>query len=285
MEVDKFSKQSRKAIVIFSIVFLIIVLFPRVYLYFQPIERVSISEKLIKSPDKVYQNKFKKFNSNKNKPHKRTVKFKNPPRQFDPNLYTIQDWMNLGLSEKQSQTIINFNKYGFYSIEDMEKCFIFQDKQLMDVISDSLIFPTRNNENKGIKDIHIELNSANKEDLIKLSGIGEYFAAKIIDYRERLGGFHSLNQLLEIYRFDKEKLEKIKPNISVRTDNIIQLNLNDVDVKTLRNHPYINSWNLANSIVKMRQQKGSYKKIEEIKESDLMTDEIFNKIQPYLKIE
>ena len=115
-----------------------------------------------------------------------------------------------------------------------------------------------------------------------LKGIGNYYADKIIAYRERLGGFIALNQLLEIYKFDAEKLNAIKPYLIVNKNDVQKMDLNTVDVKTLKNHPYINDWNLANSIVKMRLQKQNYKAITEIKESVLMNDSIFKKIEPYI---
>ena len=62
------------------------------------------------------------------------------------------------------------------------------------------------------------------------------------------------------------------------------MDLNSIDTRTLKNHPYINDWNLANSIVKMREQKERYSTIKEIKESVLMNDSIFKRIEPYLII-
>jgi DNA uptake protein ComE-like DNA-binding protein len=59
--------------------------------------------------------------------------------------------------------------------------------------------------------------------------------------------------------------------------------LNEVTFEELKLHPYLN-WNQANSIIKMRQQRGRYEKIEEIKESKLIDEETFQKVSPYLSL-
>lgn len=289
---NDFSKQSRRAIVIFSVLFLLIVLFPRVYLYFQTPTTFSVEEILVPSekqnPDQ--KNKWKSFREKSAQKKSRKHSFQVPPSRFDPNNYTVEDWMKIGLSEKQAQTVLKFNKYGFRSVQDMEKCFIFQNEALMEAISDSLFFPEKPKKESFEKEhilltTPINLNTASKEELLKLKGIGEFYANKIIEYRERLGGFYRTEQLLELYKFDQEKLKMISPLIYIRLNDVKKINLNEVEAATLKQHPYIRNWNLANSIVKIRLQKGRYQAIGEIKESKLMTEEMYNKLKPYLTVE
>ena len=66
--------------------------------------------------------------------------------------------------------------------------------------------------------------------------------------------------------------------------NIVKININTCETADLKKHPYI-SWNIANSIVQIRKSREAYKTIEEIKKSDLVNDEIYRKIAPYLKTE
>lgn len=44
----------------------------------------------------------------------------------------------------------------------------------------------------------IPLNTATKEQLMTIKGIGETYAQRILDYREQIGGFTSLEQLMDI---------------------------------------------------------------------------------------
>lgn len=284
-----FSKRSRRAIVVFAIFFLVIILIPRVYFYFRKTPQFSLTKSWATLPveeKKKVQQRTKIYK--KEKERKNTKKFKTPSAKFDPNEYTLENWQEIGLSEKQAQTIINFNKFGFFSIEDMQKCFVFQNEYLMAEIQDSLIFPTKKDfqaKNAPTISRKIDINKANKEELMQLKGIGNYFADKIIEYRNRLGGFYSTKQLLEIYRFDQEKLNSIQPFIQVSTATIQKINLNTVDIKTLHQHPYVKDWNLANSIVKIRTQIDGYQSIDEIKKSVLMTDEVYHKLKHYLTTE
>ena len=73
----------------------------------------------------------------------------------------------------------------------------------------------------------------------------------IVNYREKLGGFYSKEQLLEVYKFPVETYEKIKNQLSVDTTLIRKINVNTATVKELKQHPYI-SYYQALSIVENR---------------------------------
>ena len=131
--------------------------------------------------------------------------------------------------------------------------------------------------------IIVELNSATQEDLVKIPGIGESFAKWIINYRTRLGGFSKPGQLLEVWKIDVEKYAQIEPFVTVNVNQITKLKLNTVTVEELKKHPYLN-WNIANSIIKIRERKKGFNSIEEIKESVLIDEECFEKLKPYLSL-
>lgn len=59
------------------------------------------------------------------------------------------------------------------------------------------------------------LNSANEEQLDSLPGIGKSTAKQIIEYRQKIGGFVKVEQLLEIPRFGKGKLERLRDKVSL----------------------------------------------------------------------
>ena len=63
-----------------------------------------------------------------------------------------------------------------------------------------------------------------------------------------------------------------------------KININSATVDELKNHPYIR-YNLANPIVAYRNQHGAFSKIEDLKKIMIITDEIYNKISPYLTIQ
>ncbi|GIM29225.1 DNA-binding protein [Clostridium polyendosporum] len=61
----------------------------------------------------------------------------------------------------------------------------------------------------------ININTASKEELDKLPGIGEVTAAKIIEYREKNGSFNNISELKKIDRIGEKLFEKIKDQITV----------------------------------------------------------------------
>jgi competence protein ComEA len=166
--------------------------------------------------------------------------------------------------------------------------------ELFEKIKDSMIYEKKETNNQYIQndsvsfspkiDIH-ELNSSNQQELIELPGIGNYTAKSIINFREALGGFFSISQLLEVYNMRIENYDKMKNHLSLDTSLIKKININNISYEELSKHPYLSN-NQANSIVKMRMQKGGYfRNKEEILESVLIDEETFNKLQYYLCVE
>lgn len=282
-----FSKRSRRAILIFTGMVLVIVLIPRMYYLFASPEKFTFFQTPFEK-EQYHKYEFKKH-ERKSYDIKKS-KFSVPLAKFDPNKYAASDWMLLGMSQKQAEIIVKFGKHGFYSDEDLKKVFVISDK-FFNVIKDSLYYPSRPTYEKFEKKsyepkaiVKVELNTANEEELMSLRGIGEFFAKNIVKRRNELGGFRNTEQLLEIWKFDQEKLDAILPYITLNAGLVKQININTATAAELKTHPYV-SWNIANSIVKLRAQIGSYKKLEDLKKSVLVTDEVFEKLKPYLSVE
>jgi competence protein ComEA len=281
-----FSKRTRRAILIFILLVSIVVIIPRFLTLFYPNEKFVFNQtdfehKEFKQKPKNYKKDYQKRN--------KFLKFKTPPKKFNPNNYTAQDWMNLGLSNKQADLILKFGKRGFYSHEDLKRVFVISEP-FFNVIKDSLQYEERpkweNNYDKKTeaKKINIiELNSANEEELTQIKGIGSFFAKNIIKYRTQLGGFTSKIQLLEVWKMDQEKYDLLENFIKVDEELITKLQLNSVTVEDLKVHPYI-TWNVANSIVKLRTQMGGFSSIDDVKRSVLIDEELFKKIKPYITL-
>ena len=129
----------------------------------------------------------------------------------------------------------------------------------------------------------VELNSADSIALISVSGIGPFYAKQIIKYRNDLGGFLSYSQFSEIWGLEKLDLNKIKLQTIIDTNLIQKLNLNNIEVKTLWNHPYLN-YKQAKAIINYRAQHGNFKVIKDIRKIVLIDSILFRKIAPYLRI-
>ncbi|MDD2981767.1 MAG: helix-hairpin-helix domain-containing protein [Crocinitomicaceae bacterium] len=283
----EFSKRSRRAILIFVTIMLVLVLLPRLYFLLNPPGDFEYHQTAQQKED------FKNFEYKKEEKTKyqKKSRFKKPSKKFDPNQYTEQNWMDLGLSEKQVSTLMKFAKSGFYSDEDLRKVFVISDA-FFENIRDFLVYPEKPIREHGksqipqtaVKKEKVELNTASLEELMSIDGIGQFYAEKIIQKRNELQGFINEDQLLEIWKFDPEKLEIIRPFILVDSKAVIPFDINKVTYAELRKHPYFSN-NVANSIIKLRTQLGTYKRIEDLKKSVLISEELYEKIKPYVSVE
>ncbi|MBI2259758.1 MAG: helix-hairpin-helix domain-containing protein [Flavobacteriia bacterium] len=287
----EFSKRNRRAIMLFVVLIFILVFIPRIYSFFIVNEPLTLEQEEFQTKE-FYKNKkvttkktyFKKF--------KKRQKFKTPVKAFNPNTYSQKEWMKIGLTEKQAFWVLKYAEKGFYSHEDLKKCFVISE-ELFSIIKDSLLYPIKPqksyaidinlNKKENIKKSKIEINSALEEDLLKIKGIGSFFAKNIIKRREALGGFVHKSQLLEVWKMDEQKLKDIEEFIQIDVQNVKKIPINSITVEELKKHPYF-SWNIANSIVKLRQQIGGYQNVEDLKRSILVDDILFEKIKPYIEI-
>lgn len=276
------SKRNRRGVAWLIILCFLIAITPRILTATYAIEKPTIS---FSEAKKIHlEIKQRKEKTKKSKKNSWVNRFRKPNSKFNPKEYKVDDWMKLGLSQKQSEVVLKFASRGISNESELKKIFVIPD-ELFFLIKDSVIFSVEGTNKADIsnskKEIAIvDLNTCNKEELLALPGIGEYFANRIISYRETLGGFNSKNQLLEVWNFDNEKLNKISPYLIV-SDEIKKININSATLDQLKKHPYI-TYNVANSIVKMRNQN-KFNELSEIKRSKLIDEELYRKIEPYLE--
>ena len=116
-----------------------------------------------------------------------------------------------------------------------------------------------------------------------MPGIGSKLAQRIIAFRNKLGGFYSIDQVGETYLLPDSTFQKIKPKLILGSNNFKQININIASIDEMKMHPYLR-YNLANAIFQYRQQHGNFNSVEEIKKIMLVTETAYIKISPYLII-
>jgi competence ComEA-like helix-hairpin-helix protein len=118
----------------------------------------------------------------------------------------------------------------------------------------------------------------------KLRGIGNKLSMNIVKYRIELGGFTRVEQLKEVWGISPETFELIKGNCHVNSKAIKKINLNEATLAEINVHPYLKG-EIAKALVNYRKEH-NYKidNLLQIKEIELINDEIFRKIVPYLKL-
>tara|TARA_B100000508_G_scaffold75230_1_gene58589 strand:+ start:51475 stop:52371 length:897 start_codon:yes stop_codon:yes gene_type:complete len=285
-----FSKRARNGALVFLLIFILVAVAPRLYRNYFGTEQVEIE--------------ISQFNSeeDQDKPKNGLSKYSKPKDKFDPNEYTVEDWINVGLSEKQSSTILNYLKKGgkLEYKEDLLKLYVV-DQELYDILSPMVLLPSKSSISDDAKEEVseipeesvmvdepefngvVEINSASKEELMRIKGIGKYYAEQIIKKRERLGGIASLDQLKDLYMMTPGKLDTLSNFIKIDPDNITRIDVNLASKIDLQSHPFINS-DVANSIVFIRERYGLYKSLDDLLQSPYIDAEKLEELKPYLKV-
>ena len=110
----------------------------------------------------------------------------------------------------------------------------------------------------------LDINAADSTEFVELPQIGETMASRIHRYRNRLGGFVSMDQLFEIKGMDTARFSAIKPYILLGNNEIRKINVNQDEFKTLLRHPYL-EYEQVKAIVNHRERKGLIKNWEQLK--------------------
>jgi competence protein ComEA len=205
---------------------------------------------------------------------------------FDPNGLPAERWKQLGLSEKQIAVIKRFEAKGghFYKKEDVQKMYVISPETYAKLEPYIQISPTQFEQKspttKASK-ARIELNTADSLALDQVNGIGPAFASRILKYRERLGGFYSLEQLKEVYGVDSTHFAQWVPQLALNTAVVRKIDINTATFEELKRHPYL-SYKQINALIQYRKQHGAYASLSDLKNIPLFTDEILRKLAPYL---
>lgn len=215
---------------------------------------------------------------------------------FDPNTLSVEGWKKLGIREKTAITIQKYLSKGghFYRAEDLKKIYGIHPSDY-ERLEPCVKIETQTSEGIGshskemrlantAKYQSIDVNSADTSAFISLPGIGSKLASRIVNFRDKLGGFYSIDQIRETYGLADSTFQKIKPLLVVGNISIKKINVNTATKDEMKSHPYIR-WNLANAIVEYRNQHGSFSSLEDLKSISAITDEVFNRIKFYLATE
>lgn len=130
--------------------------------------------------------------------------------------------------------------------------------------------------------VKVELNRADTSDIMRIPGFGSKRAQKIVEYRDKLGGFYSLAQLKEIYILQNINLEYVEKYFTADRKLIRKININQCDYKTLTAHPYFDSY-LTKTILNHRQRNGPIRNMPHLREITHIYAELEDKLQWYVE--
>ena len=250
----------------------------------------AYEEGILREAEKRRQSYFDLSNPNRSfGTHKLT------PFEFDPNTITAEELTAMGFSEKQVNTIEKYKSKGgkFRKTEDFKKMYCISDAEYKALAPFIKINPPKKSEKISHHEkseysskpvFEVNLNEADTLDLQELKGIGSTFSKRIVAYRTLLGGFYSKNQLLEVYGFSEDLLRQIENSLIIEHSKIKKMNINVASINEMKKHPYLDYYQ-AKAIATYRDKVKPFDNIEEILLTNLIYEETFNRIKPYLTIE
>ncbi len=289
-----FTRRERKGIAILSL----ILLGQCAYLYYLnkfaapplPSDAATLQRKLVEAmnsrqPDEEHQGLQRE-------PWKRTGSVVKTIAPFDPNRLDAAGWERLGLTAKQAGSVLKYLEKGgrFRVKSDLAKAYgigVKRAKMLAPflLLPDSLPDRVRQSAVYKRRELQLlELNGADSASLEALPGIGPGLAGRIVRYRDRLGGYHTLEQLKEVWGVDDSLYSFIVRRLTVDGSGLHRkLYLNTDSLERFGRHPYL-GWKLGRILINYRKQHGPYQHVEELLKTGLIEEDIFRKLAPYLEV-
>jgi competence protein ComEA len=216
---------------------------------------------------------------------------------FDPNTLSAESWKKLGVRDKTICTIQNYLSKGgkFYKPADISKIWGFTKEQTEELVpyvkivdAEKPSYKQQNNGNvytlyKKENKTLIDINTADTTAFIALPGIANKLANRIVEFRNKLGGFYSVDQVGETFGLRDSVFQLIKPKLIISNTPLVQFDINTATTDQLKVHPYIH-YAIANAIVQYRLQHGNYSSVADIKKIVLISNDAHIKMAPYLKV-
>ena len=277
-----FSPSERKGIMLLTLILVLVIFTPFIYRLVKPNTELVINIQQFTALDSLDKSTSKSEDFTTQDPFK-----------FNPNSASSEELKQLGFTDKNIATLQNYlSKGGKIKSADGLKKIYGIDEKLVTKLTPFLLFEKQqeNSNSKHVIDTLnytkkekiqvLEINTADSFSLVKLYRIGPKLAAKIIAYREKLGGFLNLHQLTEIYGFDEDILYDLQNKIAVDASKAKRINLNTITEEELKNHPYF-KYKLARVITNYRNQHGKYNSYNDLLKIKIINDSILDRIKIY----
>ncbi len=214
------------------------------------------------------------------------------PFPFNPNRLPEEKWKALGLNDKQIKTIKNYEAKGgkFYTKEDFGKLYCISEAEYKILAPYIVIKPAYTKGNLEIIDHrphriykYTDLNTADSSRLVNHLHFPPWMASRIIRYRQKLGGFYSKKQLLEVYGMKEKYYKPIEKYLLVDPQKVDKICINTAGFKQVLKHPYFD-YKLTKKIFRERDKRGgSFSNLNQVL-NIIPGDSLRNKVAHYLYI-
>ena len=220
--------------------------------------------------------------------------------EFDPNTADSSTLVHLGFKPWQAKNMLKYRAKGgkYRQVEDLKRLYGMTDSMYQALVPyiriaredvdslerdsvkrDSLLKWVGEN-----KDTVLNLRTADTTELKMIRGIGSYRARQIVRYREQLGGFVRVEQVLEAKGMEKLEADSVVKWFVLDSVVVKQINVNQASAQRLSKHPYLR-FEQAKAIYELRRRKIRLKSVNDLQVLDCMDVETLEKIAPYLNFD
>lgn len=230
---------------------------------------------------------------------------------FDPNTLSYSDWEKLGLSSRTIRTILHYLEKGgrFRRPDDLGRIWglppdqfsrlrpyvriagtatterimhagdmAAQATQIVDTASPRVYTPSFKK-----RILTLDVNQADSLQWLALPGIGEKLTSRILRFRERLGGFCTVDQVGETWGLPDSTFQKLRPMLTLSATSTRKIPLNTAPEDLLQQHPYIR-YKLAKVIIRYREEHGPFAAVSDLRRIALVTDDVYARLEPYCTV-
>jgi len=213
---------------------------------------------------------------------------------FNPNFITDEKGYALGMSVLEIDRLLAFrsdHKWVNSSREFQEVTKV--SDSLLGVLSPLFLFPAKKKPRKTTSAklrvyksiVKKDINKTTALELRKVYGIGEKLSARIIKYRNRLGGFSEMSQLHEVYGLESKVVKEILKYYKVFEPPVLEKhNINTASFKEILSIVYMD-YATTKLLFRYRDSVGELKNLEEIKKIQGFPIEKYHRIALYLRAE
>lgn len=217
---------------------------------------------------------------------------------FDPNTVDSMTLLHLGFKPWQAKNMLKYRAKGgkYRKKEDLKKLYGMTDSMYLALtpyiyIKDSIVVDSARIDsvhmdslpkwNSTKKDTILNLRTADTTELKLIRGIGSYRAKMIVRYREQLGGYARVEQIMEARGMDKVIADSILPHFYIDSVVVNKIPINHIRPEVLQRHPYLN-FEQAKAIYEYRRKHIRIKSAEELKKIKGISPTDIEKILIYL---
>jgi len=301
-----FNKRQERGVIVLAVIIIIMIVLNHYapYFYQRSPESLNENKTYVKQLQLMAYEDMKAKEAVKKKYNKK-VKAPltlNINHTFDPNTITKKELIDFGLTKYVVENIHKYRLSGgrFQDAKDIEKIYgmndnlsgqmlpwiiikrVYQEKEELPKAKE--IKPEITEEKQSIVEVKLGINTSDSSALLQVKGIGPFYAGAIIAYRNQLGGYIQLEQLMELYKMDSLKYHMMIGGLYLDSLLPIKIPLNTADFKSILKHPYID-YETTKYIVNKRKKLGKFSALYQLKDDEFMNIDLFEKIKPYLKLD